>query len=75
MSRNTYLIFSIIAMLASTFYNYSFMGSSSGSRSYNGSRVGGGYSSGWHKCATAPAATAYLIYTAARPNCCATKAT
>ena len=49
MSRNTYLIFSIIAMLASTFYNYSFMGSSSSSRSYNGSRVGGGYSSGWHK--------------------------
>ena len=48
MSRNTYLIFSIIAMLASTFYNYIFMGSS-GSRSYNGSRVGGGYSSGWHK--------------------------
>lgn len=46
MSRNTYLIFSIIAMLVSTFYNYSFMGSS---RSYNGSRVGGGYSSGWHK--------------------------
>ena len=40
---------SYIAMLASTFYNYSFMGSSSGSRSYNGSRVGGGYSSGWHK--------------------------
>ena len=49
MSKNTYLIFSIIAMLVSTFYNYSFMGSSGSNRSYNGSRVGGGYSSGWHK--------------------------
>ncbi len=49
MSRNTYLIFSIIAILASTSFNYSFVGGSSGSRSYNGSHMGGGYSSGWHK--------------------------
>ncbi|MBH5328281.1 hypothetical protein H9Q10_01155 [Eikenella sp. S3360] len=51
MSRNTYLICSILAILVSTSFNYSSVGSSnSGSRSYHGSRVGGGSSSsGWHK--------------------------
>ena len=53
MPTKKFLIISIAAILGSTAFNYASVGDvrqhSSGSRSYNGSRVGGGYSSGWHK--------------------------
>ena len=53
MSKNTYLILSIAAILGSTVFNYASIGDmskyQSSSRSLGGSRVGGGYSGGWHK--------------------------
>ena len=58
MSKNTYLILSIVAILGSTVFNYASLGdmskyqrsSSPSSRSFGGSHSGGGYSSGgWHK--------------------------
>lgn len=59
MSKNTYLILSIVAILGSTVFNYASLGdmskyqrssSSPSSRSFGSSHSGGGYSSGgWHK--------------------------
>lgn len=49
MSKNTYLIFSLIAILFGTVMNYSRVNTDgSSSRSYGGS-TGGSSSSGWHK--------------------------
>lgn len=53
MSKTVYLIFSIVAILVGTVFNYSLVapstGSSGSSRSYGGGAAGGSSSSGWHK--------------------------
>lgn len=52
MSKNTYLIFSIVAILIGTIINYSQVGNTGSGhyRGYGGGSYGGGYSgSGGHK--------------------------